>query len=376
MKIAIVIDSVPSYRRSFYRQLLDNPDIDLTVYCQSHVRGFNIYNIHKELGDTFVEVPFVSTSEHEAAWQNLPVRDLFRNFDVCFFHGNPRIVSSVVWGTLFRVLGKKIVIWGQAHTAGANPVTERIRLAWWRLFSHFLVYTDAEADHLRDRGFARKQLVGMNNGLDQEQIEDVCRGWTESRLLKWQKKQQLDDKTVLLSCARLIEKNRFDIMLEALPALAERYPDLVWCIVGTGVQHDALSARAGELGVSDRIVWVGELYEEDALAPWFLSSEMLVHPGAIGLTLMHAFGYGLPVITHDNMAFHMPEIAAFEDGVNGAVFRENDTGSLAAVVTELLEDKPGRNAMRAAALKTVREDYNTRVMVERFLEIARIASES
>jgi glycosyltransferase involved in cell wall biosynthesis len=376
MKIAIVIDSVPSYRRSFYRQLMDNPDIDLTVYCQSHVRGFNVYTIHKELGDTFVEVPFVSTPEHQAAWQSLPVRHLFSNFDVCFFHGNPRVVSSVVWGTLFRVLGKKIVIWGQAHTAGANPVTERIRLAWWRLFSNFLVYTDAEADCLLGRGFGRKRVVGMNNGLDQQQIDDVSRGWTESRLLKWQKERQLDDKTVLLSCARLVEKNRFDVMLAALPALADRYPDLVWAIIGKGSEHDALSARAAELGVSERIIWVGELYDEDALAPWFLSSEMLIHPGAIGLTLMHAFGYGLPVITHDNMVFHMPEIAAFEDGVNGAVFRQNDAASLADVIADLLGNRPRRNAMRTAAFRTVREDYNTRVMAERFLQIARTAYES
>ena len=376
MRISIVIDSVPSYRRGFYRHLLDNPDVELTVYCQSHVRGFNVYLIHKELGDNFIEVPFVSASDHKAAWQRLPVRHLYRNFDVCFFLGNPRIVSSVVWGTLLRILGKKVVIWGQAHTAGSNPVTEKIRLAWWRLFSNFLVYTDAEADQLRKRGFARKRIVGMNNGLDQDQIDAISSEWTGPRLQEWRADRRLDGKTVLLSCARLVEKNRFDIILEALPDLARQFPDLVWCVIGTGTEHEKLVARAGALGVSDRIVWVGELYEEEALAPWFLSSKLLIHPGAIGLTLMHAYGYGLPVITHDNMVFHMPEIAAFEDSVNGAVFRENDAASLGGVISGLLEDGQKRDALSVAALRTVREDYNTRVMAERFLEIAKTAYKS
>jgi glycosyltransferase involved in cell wall biosynthesis len=76
------------------------------------------------------------------------------------------------------------------------------------------------------------------------------------------------------------------------------------------------------------------------------------------------------------MVFHMPEIAAFEDGVNGAVFRENDATSLADVISGLLDDGQKRDAMSAAALRTVREEYNTRVMAERFLEIAKTAYEN
>ena len=328
MKIAIVIDSVPSYRRDFYRRLLSDPDIELTVFCQSHVKGFNLSLIHKELGDNFIEVPFVSTGNHSAVWQRLPVGRLWREFDAYFFLGNPRIVSSLVWGTLFRALGRKVIIWGQAHTAGANPTTEAIRLAWWKLFRNHLVYTDAEVDYLRERGFGSRHVVGMNNGLDQDLIEAAKGRWPDEKLAAWARDKGLSGKTVLLSCARLVEKNRFDQMIDSLPALAARHEDLVWCVIGTGDQDASLRERAEQKGVADHIVWVGELYGEDDLAPWFLSSRLLVHPGAIGLTLMHGFGYGLPVITHDNLAFQMPEIAAFEDGVNGALFRENDPESL------------------------------------------------
>ena len=373
MRVAIVIDSVPSYRQGFYESLLANPEIELTVYCQSHIKGFNLHVIHRELGGNFVEVPFISTGRHQAAWQSLPIRHLLRNFDVYFFHGNPRIVSTLLWATLFRLAGKKVIIWGQAHTASANPTTEAIRLMWWRLFRNFLVYTDAEVEYLRNRGFGRKRMLGMNNGLDQGRIDDVKEQWPEHRLVQWQQQHGLQGRTVLLSCARLIDKNRFDVMLEALPALADMDESLVWAVIGSGEEADALRSMASDLGVNDRIRWVGEVYDESELAPWFMSSKLLVHPGAIGLTLMHAFGYGLPVVTHGNVAHHMPEIAAFDDGVNGRQFREGDAESLVDAVSAMLRNAPLLSSMSAAALSTVRDRYNTNVMATRFCEVARLA---
>jgi glycosyltransferase involved in cell wall biosynthesis len=370
LRIAVVIDSVPSYRRGFYESLLSSADIELTVFCQSEVKGFNLNLIHKELGENFIEVPFVSSDTHSWAWQRLPIRRLWNDFDVYFIHGNPRIISSVVWGTLFRLFGRKIVIFGQGHTAGANPTTEAIRLRWWKLFRSFLVYTDAEVEYLRERGFGDRKLVGMNNGLDQEKIELASSGWPANRLSAWQHERGLQGRTVLLSCARLIDKNRFDQMILALPGLVSVIPDLVWCVIGTGSEKEALVRAADEQGVADRIVWAGEIYGEDELAPWFLSSSLLIHPGAIGLTLMHAFGYGVPVVTHDNLEFQMPEIAAFEDGINGRYFIENDIASLQETIGALLDDKRALAAMSEAALDTVRHRFNTRIMAERFISLA------
>jgi len=63
---------------------------------------------------------------------------------------------------------------------------------------------------------------------------------------------------------------------------------------------------------------------ESDLAPWFLSSELFIHPGAIGLSLLHSFGYGLTVITHDNKMLHNPEYAIFEPELTGRNFHKSD----------------------------------------------------
>jgi len=120
--------------------------------------------------------------------------------------------------------------------------------------------------------------------------------------------------------------------------------------------------------------FVGELYDEENLAPWFLSAQALVHPGAIGLSLLHAFGYGLPVVTNGNAAWHGPEFAAFENGLTGRTFREGDADDLARTLIDLLQNPRTLEPMRAHVLEIVRERFNVDVMVERFVATAKQAA--
>jgi glycosyltransferase involved in cell wall biosynthesis len=242
------------------------------------------------------------------------------------------------------------------------------------MFKHIFLYTDDEVRRLRKSGFAKHVLTGMNNGLDQKQIDQAIAAWDGGRLDAWRAAHDLRDRTVLLSCTRLDPKNKFDLLLHALPAIARDIPNVTWCIVGGGPERERLAAAARDAGLADRVRFVGELYDENELAPWFLSSEILVHPGAIGLTLLHAFGYGLPVVTHGSAERHGPEFGAFEENLAGRTFREDDSGSLAETITALLQDAPARSAMKRHVQDLARQHYNVDVMVERFVQSAKIAA--
>jgi glycosyltransferase involved in cell wall biosynthesis len=179
---------------------------------------------------------------------------------------------------------------------------------------------------------------------------------------------------VLLSCTRLDPKNRLELMMHALPAVRRACPEVTWCLVGGGSEEERLKSLARELSVSEHVRFAGELYDEEDLAPWFLSAQVLVHPGAIGLSLLHAFGYGLPVVTNGNAAGHGPEFAAFEDGLSGRTFRAGDADDLARTLIELLKNAPALEPMRAHVLEIVRERFNVDVMVERFVATAKQAA--
>jgi len=109
-----------------------------------------------------------------------------------------------------------------------------------------------------------------------------------------------------------------------------------------GAMRPALEALARERGVADAVIFLGAIYDEPSIAPWATTAACLVHPGAIGLSIFHAFGYGLPVITSDRREIQMPEFETHRDGENGLLARHGDAADLAARIESLLADEPRR----------------------------------
>jgi glycosyltransferase involved in cell wall biosynthesis len=371
--VAIITSVLPSYRAGFYDRLFSRTDLRVQVYCQSDVPGVNVRPVHDRYPDRVTLVKAIAADNEALTWQWIPWRKILSGYDVVFVDGNPRNVSHALVATLLRLLRRNVVLWTMGHSYRANMRTERIRLAWTRIFRHIFLYTDAEVRALRQNGFERHVLTAMNNGLDQTKIDQAIARWDAGGLDAWRRDRDLDGRTILLSCTRLDPKNRFDVLMDSLPAIQRRVPDVVWCIIGAGPERERLERAAVDNGLAEHVRFVGEVYDEVELAPYFLSADLLVHPGAIGLTLLHAFGYGLPVVTHGSAERHGPEFGAFEEDRSGRTFRENDSGSLAETITALLQDEPARSAMRQRAQHVARHDYNVDVMVQRFVDTARLA---
>lgn len=374
LRVAVVTNILPGYRQGFYDRLFSRRDLITTVYCQPSIPGMNVRVIHGRYPERVRLLKALSAKAEAIAWQFTPWRALLFGYDVVFVDGNPRILSHVVLATLLRLFRRNVVLWTMAHSYRGNRFTERTRLFWTRMFNHLLVYTEAEVGYLRQLGFTKHDISAMNNGLDQSRIDEIIARWSSPELEEWRRGKDLASRTILLSCARLDPKNRFEHVVAALPAIVRCIPDVMWCIIGSGTEAARLRSLVEQEALHHYVRFVGELHEEHELAPWFLSAAAFVHPAAVGLSLLHAFGYGLPVITHDNANHHGPEFAAFHQRLSGRVFREDDPVSLAAAVIELMRDTSALASMRQHVQHVVRTQYNADVMVQRFAAIAKGAT--
>ncbi len=373
LNIAVITNVIPSYREGFYDRLFKREDVNVTVYCQDQIPGMNLKTIHDKYSDRVKLVKFIAASKEKIAWQFLPWCKITTNYDVVFVGGNPRTLSDVVISCLLHFMGKSIVFWTMAHSFRARALTEKIRLFWSRLFNFIFVYTDSEVDFLKSVGFKNNFILGMNNGLDQIVIDEVRFKWTKASLHEWRYSNQLNNSLMILSCARLEAKNKFEQVIQALPLLLKVIPNIVWCVIGEGEMKDELEMLVKNAGLENNVRFIGAIYEENLLAPWFLSSEILIHPAAIGLTLLHSFGYSLPVVTHGEAKLHGPEYAAFEPELTGRNFHIDNIQSLAETISGLLFDEKSLFCMKNYSHKVAQKKYNVDVMVERFVTIARKA---
>ncbi|MBB4806187.1 glycosyltransferase involved in cell wall biosynthesis [Chryseobacterium defluvii] len=370
MEVAIITNVITTYREGFYDRLLNKEGVKVTVYCQDNIPGVNVKSIHKKYGEKVHLVKCMSLKNEKLAFQFLPVGKI-KKADVIFLDGNPRIFSNILLGIILSFTGKKMVIWTMAHSFGANKYTEWLRLKWTSLFKNIFVYTDKEVNMLRAKGFSKQNILGMNNGLDQKKIDAGIQNWPPEKLDQWKKDRGLDNKTLVLSIARLVSKNKFEQMIEALPEIAAKVPDICWCLVGSGEEEGHLKSLAKKLDVEKYIYFAGQIYEEDKLAPFFLNTKLFIHPASVGLSIIHAFGYGLPIVVNPNEAMHGPEYGAFVNDETGKNFKEDDASDLAKKVIELLDSPENLNEMSRNVKKIARESYNVDVMVERFLKMAK-----
>lgn len=374
MRIAIIKSIIPSYREGFYDRLLNKPELNITIFCQEKIPGMNLRYAHKRYEKNVYLVKHITANGEEFSWQFLPWIKIFRNYDVYFIEGNPRNLSHVLIATFLRLCGKPVVLWTMGHSFRANMFTERIRLWWSRIFKFLFVYTDYEVEYLKERGFRKQVIIGMNNGLNQNYIDSVAVKWNVDKLEEWKTAQGWNGHKIILSSSRLVQKNRYDLLIKALPAVIERVPDLLWCIIGDGEQKGNMIAQLDKLGIRKYVTFIGEVYDDEQIAPFFLSADCLVHPEGIGLSILHAFGYGLPVITHGNGQLHGPEYAAFMNRETGYNYEQGNVADLTSKIVLLLQNDTERIQMKHTVKKLVQEKYNVDVMVTRFIEIAKMAA--
>ena len=282
---------------------------------------------------------------------------------------NSRFLSLVPALLRAQLNRTPVVLWGHGYSRREGRWRRWLRNIIAKLADAVIVYNHTAAQRLIEDGHDPERIFIALNSLDQVPIETARDHWLArpQALSDFRRRHGLSPGRTVLFVSRLQARNRLDLLLHATSQLAAQLPGLKVVIVGQGEPEGArLRAMAAGLGIADHITFTGAIYDETALAPWFLCSDVFCYPANIGLSILHAFGYGVPVVTGDNVESHNPEIEALRPRENGLFFRHGDAASLAAVLRTLLEDEPLRHRMGEAALRTVRERYTLERMVRGF----------
>lgn len=104
----------------------------------------------------------------------------------------------------------------------------------------------------------------------------------------------LKNPPTLITSSRLVHKNGIDTVIRALPLM----PQVRFVVCGTGKEKHALQALARELGVNDRVEWLGHVDHAD-LPRHLHNADIFVRPSrseGMGNSFVEAMAAGVPVI--------------------------------------------------------------------------------
>jgi len=161
--------------------------------------------------------------------------------------------------------------------------------------------------------------------------------------------------TRLVTVAHLVERKRHDVVLRALARLEPaRRPE--YLVIGDGPCRSGLERLAAELGVADRVRFLGQLPNPEAVAR-AAGCDLFVMPGVeepFGVAFVEAMAAGLPAI--GSRGEGGPEdIAAAGPGM--VLVEPDDPDGLASVLDRLTTDRAELARLGAAARETVAANF-------------------
>lgn len=168
-----------------------------------------------------------------------------------------------------------------------------------------------------------------------------------------------------LACiGRLVPQKGFDVAIDAMAHLAPRHPGACLTIAGEGPEARALHTRATELGIADRVEFLGRVEPPDVAA--LLDRSTLV--------LMPSRFEGLPLVAIETAWAGRPLVAtrapglseALVDGVTGVMVEPEDARALARTVDDLLMDADRLRAMGRAARDSAESSYSFPACVDAY----------
>ncbi|MEM9065858.1 MAG: glycosyltransferase family 4 protein [Planctomycetota bacterium] len=279
---------------------------------------------------------------------------------------NIRLLSLVPAILKARMAGLRVIVWGHGFSKHESPIKAFFRRSAARLAHGVMFYNRGTAErHVRSHGFDPSRVYVAINSLDQRPIAGAReRCVAEPDGVRALRDEHRIDGPLILYVSRLLEENRAELLFDALVVLRERFPGVTVAIIGAGPDEERLRNEAGAKGVAEHVRFLGKIYGEDRLSWWFSASDVFCYPQNIGLAMMHAMGYGVPVVTSDSPDLHGPEIEALVNGENGLLYKHGDGADLAEKLAAILSDPDLRARMSEAALETVRERFSLDRMVD------------
>jgi glycosyltransferase involved in cell wall biosynthesis len=214
-------------------------------------------------------------------------------------------------------LPRRMIRWAAARAAGVITVCEALKT------------------EMQTLGVDAAHVTALRNGVDLDLFRPVERDQTRARL-------GLSHFT-LLAVGHLVPVKAQELIIGALPLL----PGVRLLIAGNGPNRAMLEALARNLGVADRVVFLGAVAQAQ-LRDYYGAADALVLPSereGWANVLLESMACGTPVIA--SRVWGTPEVVAAPEA--GLLLGERSAQGIAAAVDALRANYPDRAATRRYA---------------------------
>lgn len=159
----------------------------------------------------------------------------------------------------------------------------------------------------------------------------------------------------IIHVGRLVKWKRVDMLIQSIVNLSADLPDIELVVIGFGPEEETLKQLAIKLGVADRVLFIGGVYESLNLGRYLHASAVYVLGGMGGLSINDAMCFAKPVVC--SVADGTEKRLVRED-YNGYYFKNGDQVSLDDSIKKLLKDGERVKLFGERSLEIIRKEVN------------------
>jgi glycosyltransferase involved in cell wall biosynthesis len=357
MKILFVQPSIPLYRISFFKSLESR-----------FGKLFTVIHSEGDLGELTpsLKYPWSECIGKEIkigfgfVWQKNLINFTVKKDYIIVVSGNPRYLSTILFVLKAKLFGAKILWWGHYRSSTSKNWRIKLRLGLMKLSDGIIFYTEDEVKRylISKQRKEFRPIIGLNNGIDTLPIKRLRKKYDSNSRSR-----------EILFLGRVTEKASFHVLLNALQHL--KIKDITLNVIGNNIFDPYLKLDNYNFNNGVKINYYGKLTDEKKISNIANRCRVFVYPGSIGLSLIHSMAYGLPSLIHSDPLKHMPEIAAFKEGVTGLTFNRNNPEDLAMKLCSMMSNTSQLDFMSKECLNIVENDFNTKTMSKKFSNFVR-----
>ena len=181
----------------------------------------------------------------------------------------------------------------------------------------------------------------------------------------------LDDKKVIVSVGRLVHRKGQDFLIDALPLISQKIPNVHLLLVGEGPYRAELEKRSVALGVRDRITFIGRVQHSE-LPEYICAGDIFAMPSRSRLAGLEVEGLGIVYL--EASACGLPVIGGISGGALDAVL-EGETGfsvdgtsapAIAEAAIRLLSNVEYAEKLGAQGREWIVKEWRWEIWAEKF----------
>jgi glycosyltransferase involved in cell wall biosynthesis len=217
------------------------------------------------------------------------------------------------------------------------------RRGLWSRACRIIAISEAVATVLTNDGIPSEQIVVVHSGIDLDAARATPPFGLRSRL------GLADDTLVAAAVGALVPHKDHGSLLHTARRVADRFPNLHWALAGEGELRAVLEWLRDQLGLVDRVHFLGQVAGPEALIGEADVFVMSSREEGLGTSVLDAMARGIPVAS--TTAGGLAEMLG---GGAGLLVPPANPEALADAIVRILSDPTLRSALIARAGDAVR----------------------